>query len=86
MTDRLSGTVEFFNNVKGWGVISAENESFFCHHSQITDGKFFPEGKPRKFRTLKAGMKVSFIPGEIREGKDDYYMKTANKVEINESD
>lgn len=83
---KLTGTVEFFNNAKGWGVISADNESFFCHHSQITDERFFPEGKPKKFRTLKAGMKVSFIPGEIRAGNDNYYMRTAKQVEISQND
>lgn len=78
---RISGSVEFFNNLKGWGVITAEGESFFVHHSHIVDKKFFPDGKPRRFRTLKAGSKVSFTPDDRRAADKYFYMRSATKVE-----
>lgn len=61
----MFGKVEFFNNPKGWGIIRAEgNESFFVHHKDIVDTKFFPENEPPKYRTLKPGQDVTF---NIRE-------------------
>lgn len=58
----MLGKVEFFNNPKGWGVIKNEHgESFFVHHKDIVDKKFFPESGPKKYRTLKPGQEVSFV-------------------------
>ena len=59
---KITGTVEFFNAVKGWGLLKSGDETFFVHHKNIIDKRFFPAGKPNKFRTLKAGQKVEFVP------------------------
>ncbi len=58
----MIGCVEFFNNIKGWGIIKEESteEKFFVHHSDIEDERFFPENKPDKFRTLSEGQNVTF--------------------------
>lgn len=59
----MVGTVEFFNNIKGWGIIKAENgKSYFVHHSSIIDEKFYPTQGVQKFRTLKHGQQVIFDP------------------------
>jgi len=57
----MNGRVKFFNNAKGWGIIETEEDkSFFVHHSDIDDERFYPIGKPVKFRTLSPGQLVSF--------------------------
>lgn len=76
--NEIAGQVEFFNNPKGWGVIAGEDgASYFVHHSQITDKKFFPDGKVTRFRTLKSGQKVIFI--RLDTGKQ---MNSASNVRI----
>jgi CspA family cold shock protein len=52
MSDRVVGTVKWFNNDKGYGFLSQENGvDVFVHHSVIqSDG----------FRTLTEGQKVEF--------------------------
>ena len=52
MSDRIIGTVKWFNESKGFGFISREGgEDVFVHFSAITaDG----------FRTLTEGQKVEF--------------------------
>lgn len=62
MTDtELYGVVEFFNNSKGWGIIRGEDgASYFIHHTNIVDKKFYPDGKVNRFRTLKTNQKVIF--------------------------
>lgn len=66
----MKGQVEFFNNMKGWGIIKGENqESFFIHHIDIVDVKFFPSGKPTKFRTLSEGQLVEFDVEESTTGR-----------------
>ncbi len=74
----MIGSVEFFNNVKGWGIIKTDDdESAFIHHSEITDSKFFPFGKPVKFKTLKTGQRVSFILSKV-DGK----LPAATKLQL----
>ncbi len=52
MTERLAGTVKWFNNSKGYGFISRDGgEDVFVHHSAIQS-----EG----FRTLEEGQRVEF--------------------------
>ena len=55
---RVSGTVKWFNNAKGWGFIQRESgPDVFVHYSQVVgDG----------FRSLKQGDEVDF---ELREGQ-----------------
>ena len=52
MSERLAGTVKWFNNSKGYGFISRDGgEDVFVHHSAIQ-----AEG----FRTLEEGQRVEF--------------------------
>jgi CspA family cold shock protein len=57
MSDRITGTVKWFNNVKGYGFIGREGgEDVFVHFSSIqSDG----------FRRLEKGQVVEF---SIEEG------------------
>ena len=52
MSDRVTGTVKWFNNSKGFGFLSQENgEDVFVHFTAIRS-----EG----FRSLQEGQKVEF--------------------------
>jgi cold shock protein len=52
MSDRMQGTVKWFNATKGFGFISRENgPDVFVHHSAI---------KSTGFRTLEEGQRVEF--------------------------
>jgi CspA family cold shock protein len=52
VSERLAGTVKWFNNSKGYGFISRDGgEDVFVHHSAIQS-----EG----FRTLEEGQRVEF--------------------------
>ena len=52
MSDRITGTVKWFNNTKGFGFISQENgPDVFVHYSKISS-----EG----YKTLNEGQKVSY--------------------------
>jgi cold shock CspA family protein len=79
---KMTGDVAFFNNQKGWGLITTEGESFFVHHTHIVDKRFFPEGKPKRFRTLKAGTKVTFTPEDKRSDSKYFKMRCATNVEV----
>lgn len=51
-TDRMQGTVKWFNATKGFGFISRENgPDVFVHHTAI---------KSAGFRTLEEGQRVEF--------------------------
>ena len=57
MTERVTGTVKWFNNDKGYGFISREGaKDVFVHHSSI-------EGEG--FHSLTEGQQVEF---EVEEG------------------
>lgn len=56
----MQGTVEFFNNKNGWGIILSGVERFFVHYSSITDRRFFPPNSPKKYRTLVNNQHVLF--------------------------
>lgn len=57
MTERVTGTVKWFNNSKGYGFISREGgDDVFVHYSAI-------EGEG--FRTLTEGQQVEF---EVEQG------------------
>ena len=52
MSERVTGTVKWFNATKGYGFISRENgEDVFVHHTAIQ-----AEG----YRTLNEGQRVEF--------------------------
>jgi CspA family cold shock protein len=60
MSERLSGTVKWFNESKGFGFISREGgPDLFVHFSSIQgDG----------FRTLTEGQAVTFTEGQGQKG------------------
>jgi CspA family cold shock protein len=60
MTERVTGTVKWFNSSKGYGFITIEEgKDVFVHHSSISgDG----------FRELEEGQKVEFTVAEGRKG------------------
>ncbi len=60
MGDRLTGTVKWFNNAKGYGFIKPDDgDDVFVHFSAIqSDG----------YRTLEAGQRVEFTIEESAKG------------------
>ena len=51
MAERLTGTVKWFNDAKGFGFIQCESGDVFVHHTAI---------KAEGFRSLAEGQKVEF--------------------------
>ncbi len=69
MSDRVTGTVKWFNSSKGYGFISSENGDVFVHYQSIQgDG----------FKTLEDGQKVEF---EIIESDKGPQAKDVNLVD-----
>ena len=59
MSDTKEGTVKWFNEKKGFGFISCDDDDLFVHFSDIeSDG----------FKTLTEGQKVEFTVGEGQKG------------------
>ncbi len=62
MADRATGTVKWFNAVKGYGFIAREGgKDLFVHFSEIQDAG---DG----YRSLNEGDKVEFTIGESPKG------------------
>lgn len=64
---RLTGTVKWFNKIKGFGFITPDrsNDDLFVHYSAINRS-----GLNRyNFKSLKKGQKVSFEVLQYPEGK-----------------
>lgn len=60
MSEKLNGTVKWFNDSKGYGFISREGgPDLFVHFSNITGSGF---------KTLKEGQSVTFTEGEGQKG------------------
>jgi cold shock protein len=60
MSDRVTGTVKWFNNSKGYGFLTQENGAdVFVHHSAI-------EGEG--YHTLEEGQKVEFTIEKGQKG------------------
>ncbi len=60
MSDRITGTVKWFNNQKGYGFIAREGgKDVFVHYSAITS-----EG----YKTLSEGEKVEFAIEDSTKG------------------
>ena len=57
MSDKVEGTVKWFNEAKGFGFIAQDNggQDVFAHYSAI---------QGNGFKTLAEGQKVSFILGD----------------------
>ena len=59
MTDKVSGTVKWFNEGKGFGFIESEGTDYFVHFSAIQGSGF---------KTLAEGAKVLFKAGKGQKG------------------
>ena len=60
MADRITGTVKWFNDAKGYGFITTDdNQDVFVHHSEIQG-----EG----FRSLEEEQRVEFTVEETGKG------------------
>ena len=61
-SEKISGTVKWFNDAKGFGFITPDNggEDLFAHFSSI---------QMNGFKTLKEGQKVSFEIAQGPKGK-----------------
>lgn len=71
MSERVTGTVKWFNNAKGFGFItrSEEEEDIFVHFRSITgDG----------YRSLNEGQQVEFI---ITKGPKGLQAEEVSKLE-----
>ena len=70
MSDRVQGTVKWFNAEKGYGFISQENgDDLFVHYSEIQSSGF---------RTLEEGARVEF---EITQGRKGLQASSVTIVE-----
>ena len=71
MSDRLNGTVKWFNSEKGFGFIQVDGSSkdLFVHHSEITN-----RGHGRV--SLEEGQKVSFEIGTNKKGENAVKVET----------
>ncbi len=59
MSDKIRGTVKWFNESKGFGFIESNGKDYFAHFSAITgDG----------FKTLNEGACVLFTPSQGAKG------------------
>ncbi|MDO5651722.1 MAG: cold-shock protein [Moraxella sp.] len=70
MSNKVFGTVKWFNEAKGFGFIAQDNggQDVFAHFSAIEgDG----------FKTLAEGQKVSFILGEGKKGPQAEHIEKA---------
>lgn len=45
----MKGTVKFFNQTKGFGFITGEDNDYFVHHSALEDGVTIDEGDSVEF-------------------------------------
>ena len=59
MADRLTGTVKWFNESRGFGFIESGGKDYFVHFSAIKGGGF---------KTLAEGAAVTFVPGKGEKG------------------
>ena len=60
MSERVTGTVKWFNSTKGYGFIKRDNgEDVFVHHSAI---------QSQGFRSLEEGDRVEFTIEQGRKG------------------
>lgn len=72
MSDKLNGTVKWFNESKGYGFISRESGAdLFVHFSNIVGGGF---------RTLKEGQAVTFTEGVGQKGPQAENVETAEAM------
>ena len=71
MSERVLGTVKWFNGGKGYGFIEREEgEDVFVHYSAIQSDDF------GSFRTLDEGQKVEFAVEQGQKGLQAVDVKT----------
>ncbi len=64
MSDRITGTVKWFDAKKGFGFISTEDgDDIFVHYSSINT-----DNEDSSFRSLDEGQKVEFTVTEGSKG------------------
>ena len=69
MSDKVTGTVKWFNNAKGYGFISQETGvDVFVHHSAI---------EMTGYRTLNEGQRVQF---SVEQGPKGLQAKDVNPI------
>lgn len=68
---RLTGTVKWFNDDKGFGFITCKEQDYFVHFRAI---------KTPGFKSLKEGMRVSFTADKSEKGT------AAVDVQVEEAD
>ena len=59
MSDKIRGTVKWFNESKGFGFIESNGKDYFVHFSAILS---------QGFKTLVEGAAVMFTPAEGKKG------------------
>ena len=59
MSDKIRGTVKWFNEGKGFGFIEAQGKEYFVHFSAIMSNGF---------KTLQEGASVLFKAGKGQKG------------------
>ena len=71
MSERIEGTVKWFNGGKGYGFIEREEgEDVFVHYSAIQSDDF------GSFRTLDEGQRVEFSVEQGQKGLQAVNVKT----------
>lgn len=77
-TGKITGTVKWFNNAKGYGFIVADSgsEDMFAHYSSIT-----MEG----YKTLKAGQAVTFDTKDVEGGTHAVNIATTENITNHET-
>src|SRR3546814_15671696 len=76
-TEKLTGTVKWFNDAKGFGFITPDNggEDLFAHFSSI---------QMNGFKTLKEGQKVAFDIAQGPKGKQAHNITSAcSRTQLN---
>lgn len=59
MSEKIRGTVKWFNENKGFGFIESDGKDYFVHFSGISGSGF---------KTLKEGAAVAFKPSQGQKG------------------
>ncbi len=59
MTDKIRGTVKWFNESKGFGFIESEGKDYFVHFSAIKGSGFKTGDKWQRFRGARNAFKAS---------------------------
>jgi len=59
VAQRITGTVLWFNESRGYGFIEKEDKSYFVHYSEIDS---------KGYKRLEDGQGVSFLPGKSAKG------------------